>query len=147
MIIVVDSNGVAHPANLVQFGDKFHFDVAADIDAVVEIAVSGGVSVSRAVTFDKPVTNVATVTRERTRYGKVTVTHEITVTHKIDVTVTNIIGTATKFIARAKTLIITVSRDLVTTFSKWEYERSVTNGTVTREISVTTYVTVTREVE
>ncbi len=146
MIVVVDSNGVPYPASLIQFGDKFHFEVAEDIDAVVEIAVSGGVSVSRAVTFHKPVTNVVTVTRERTRYGLVSVTKEQTVTQKIDVTVTNIIGTVTNFIARPKVHIHTVSRDLVTTFSKWEYEITVTNGTVTREITVTTYVTVTREV-
>ena len=146
MIMVIDSNGVAYPASLIQFGDKFHFEIAEDIDAVVEIAVSGGVSVSKSVTFEKPVTNVVTVTRERTRYGMVSVTKEQTVTRKIDVTVTNYIGTLTNWIARPKTLIHTVSRDLVTIFSKWEYERSVTNGTVTREISVTTYVTVTREI-
>ncbi len=146
MIVVVDSNGVPYPASLIQFGDKFHFEVAEDIDAVVEIAVSGGVSVSKDVTFHKPVTNVVTVTRERTRYGLVTVTKEQTVTRKIDVTVTNYIGTLTNYIARPKVNIHTVSRDLVTVFSKWEYESTVTEGTVTREISVTKYVTVTREV-
>lgn len=146
MIVVVDNNGVPHPVNLIQFGSGFHFDVADDVDGVVEIAASGCVSVSRIVTFDKPVTKIITVTRERTRYGKVTVTLERTVTHIIDVTVTNYIGTLTNYVAKRKTHIHTVSRDLVTTLSKWQYERTVTNGTVTREISVTNYVTVTREV-
>jgi hypothetical protein len=139
VIIVVDANGKAYPANSIQFGSGFTVDHVAG--GLAKIEPTDLLEVTHNVTRQKPVTLTQEITRERTRIktSKGISTAEVTkeLTSEREFTTTKLLGTVTTHHVYQVTdeKLVTVTGEPLT------ITRDAPGTTVTKESTVTREIT------
>ncbi len=140
-IVVVDKDGKPLPASGLVFGDGYRVENLGN--GIVRIEVSGSIEVTKVVTAEKGVTRWLTTTRQISaeRVTDVTVTQFLTKDREY--TVERIVGTLTHDKIVGKTRIVEATRD-AGELTHDKYGATVTNGTVTKDRTVTKTYYVTK---